>query len=194
MYLAAKDNPFTVQLTTSLPYRLIEGNWDLHLRRLRTFNHRASVVGPRGTGKSTLLKDLANKLLENSCRCFELFLPHEKQFHDEMLREARQLSKQGSVILVDGMERLSLPQRLRLLRCNKIVATSHRPIRFPLFGLPIWIRTTTNLDILRDILSSLEIHPREIIIERAEQLFEKYRGNVREVLRELYDLKASGQI
>lgn len=101
-----------------------------------------------------------------------------------------------TVLLVDGVERLPWSQRLQLIyrtggsaRCAGLVVTLHQPSAWT--RLPIWVRTQPTFALLETLLEELGTAgtvPRDI----AAQLFEKHRGNLREVLRELYDREVNG--
>lgn len=101
-----------------------------------------------------------------------------------------------TVLLVDGLERLPWSQRLRLIygigrptRCAGLVVTLHQPSAWT--RLPIWIRTQPTLELLQTLLEELGTTGR-VPLEIAAQLFEKHRGNLREVLREMYDREVTG--
>jgi hypothetical protein len=66
----ARDNPFAVERVLGIHYRPQDGTWDDLLARLTALDYRAAIVGGHGTGKSTLLDDLAVWLIKRvSSRC-----------------------------------------------------------------------------------------------------------------------------
>jgi hypothetical protein len=74
----------------------------------------------------------------------------------------------------------------RARRARGLVITSHRT------GLlPTLVECETSVPLLRAILDDL--HP-EHVGDSAEDLFTRHRGNVRDALRELYDVCASRHI
>ena len=192
-FLPARKNPFTVQLTTTLPFRFHVGNWNTQIQRLQHLDYRAAIVGPRGTGKSTCLRSLATKLDDVKVKSHLLLLPHDKNRHDRLVDEAVQNGAMGKILLVDGIERLRLRLKWKILRTKRIVATAHRRQFLPPYYLPTWFNTTTCKDLLKHLLNDLGVSD-GVIQAKAYRLFESHRGNIREVLRELYDLKACDAI
>lgn len=100
-----------------------------------------------------------------------------------------------TILLIDGIERLPWSQRFRLLhstarqgRCGGLVVTLHRPCRWT--RLPVWVHTRPTLELLEIILKELGITG-SLPPDFARQLFEKHAGNLREVLREMFDRSSS---
>ena len=61
--VTAANNPFSQQRLERLAYRFPNAQgWESNLASLSLMNHRASIVGARGTGKSTLLRELHLRL------------------------------------------------------------------------------------------------------------------------------------
>jgi hypothetical protein len=189
----ARRNPFAVEHVTKIRFRFEEGNWPSYLKRLEQLNYRAAIVGPRGSGKSTLLNDLQGQIVGDLDMHY-VFLPQDKESHPELLEAALEAAEKGKIILVDGLERISVRQKFRLFRQtyrrNGLIVTSHHTMRYPPFNLPTWVRTKTSELLLDYVLSELKMASPEIRAAGKSSL-SKHRGNLREVLRDLYDRHAA---
>lgn len=188
--MRARDNPFAVQRVLAVRSRLARVTWEELLDRLAALGFRAALVGPHGHGKTTLLEDLAPRLEERGFHLRSVTL----RAGDRRLTAAqeetlfRDLSGRD-LLLVDGAEQLGRLAWLRLRRKSRaaggLVITSHRPGLLPTLHE---CRTTPELlaGIVRDLLG-----PEEGLQPACEDLWRRHRGNVRDALRELYDLWAA---
>ena len=170
-----------------------EGSWECHLAKLQLLSFRAAIVGPQGCGKTTLLEELDQRLpAAFDVTTFHVFLPQEKQLHERMLMEALEASAKDKILLVDGIERLSFFQRRRLYRETRnrtgLVVNVHSKCQ-----LPTWIKCRPSVSLLFSLLGELGLNTPEIG-DAAEIYFRKFRGNVREVFRSLYDDCSAGRI
>jgi hypothetical protein len=175
----ARENPFASWRVERIRYRPQGMGWDQIMARLEELNHRAAIVGPDGSGKTTLLEDLAGRLSGR----FRVRLVVRDNGH-----EAAPLPTAFSadeVLLIDGADRLSWPRwrmlRWRSRRAAGLVVTSHR------HGLlSTLIETGTSMELMRDLVGELtDDMPADL-----ETLFHHHGGNVRDVLRLLYDRRA----
>jgi hypothetical protein len=181
----ARDNPFRVERLLTLRYRLAGHTWDELLGRLAAYDHRAALVGPHGHGKTTLLEELAVRLEGRG------FLLRTATLHegDRRLSAEQEHTLFADLtpcdcLLLDGAEQLSPLSWRRVERRSRaaggLVVTSHRP------GLlPTLLECRTTPELLADLLQQL-------LGEEAgglspEELHARHRGNLRDVLRELYD-------
>ena len=98
------------------------------------------------------------------------------------------LSKRN-VILFDGAEQMSRLEwrrfKRRSMRAGGLVITSHRPGM-----LPTLRECATSPELLHDIIAELLGAESETIRDMAVKLHGKHNGNLREALREMYDLFA----
>lgn len=105
-----------------------------------------------------------------------------------MLR-ARQVDLR-TIILLDGAEQLSRWQWFRLRRQTRqaagLVITDHAPGR-----LPTLLECRTSPELLSEIVSELLGDEARGCFPRAEKLLRDHRGNIRDVLRALYDERAA---
>ena len=185
--MRARDNPFAVQRVLAVRSRLARVTWEELLDRLAAFGFRAALVGPHGHGKTTLLEDLAPRLEDRGFRLRSATL----RTGDRRLTAAQEETLFADLagrdlLLVDGAEQLGRLSWLRLRRKSRaaggLVITSHRAGLLPTLHE---CRTTPELlaGIVRELLGSEA--------EGMEELWQRHRGNVRDALRELYDVWAA---
>lgn len=188
--MIARENPFSVSRVLAVRYRFLEGGWEDLFARLQALEGRGAIVGPEGSGKTTLLEDLATELER-----------HGRSVHFVTLSAGEQSlsSRQQSVVfeavtsrrflLVDGADSLA-PRGWRALlqqgrRAGGFVFTAHAEGLLP----TLW-RTRTSPDLLAETVQALTGAGPEAFGRPAENLFRSHAGNLREALRELYDVCA----
>jgi hypothetical protein len=187
----ARDNPFATDRVLKVRYRLHGITWDALMRKVADMGYRAAIVGPEGSGKTTLLEDLEPRLgaagfsvhllrLDAATRAFP------RAFLDGFLPTL----SQRDIILLDGadlMSRLAWYRfRRRAERAGGLVIASHKA------GLlPTLIACQTTPELLDEILEEILGGGARELRDSSRQLFRKHRGNLRGVLRELYDVCAA---
>jgi MoxR-like ATPase len=60
--MIARENPFRADRVLACRYRPQSVGWDELIDRIQRHRYRAAIIGPEGTGKTTLLEDLAPRL------------------------------------------------------------------------------------------------------------------------------------
>ncbi|MEA2604777.1 MAG: hypothetical protein QOF89_5769 [Acidobacteriota bacterium] len=188
--MRARDNPFAVQRLHGIPYRFMGTSWEELLERLGALRFRAAVVGPHGRGKTTLLEELAQRLAERELRTRTVTL-HEGDRRLSATQRGvlfRSLTPRD-VLFVDGAEQLGrfawLEVRTRSRAAGGLVITSHRP------GLlPTLLECRTTPELLAGIVAELAGPEESQHLPAAGELLARHGGNVRDALRELYDLCA----
>lgn len=148
-------------------------------------HRRVAIVGPHGTGKSTLLAALASRLAADRQPAEVVRL---RRLQDAPL-VLRLLARQAveSTLLVDGWERLGGPLALLIaaiarLRGLRMVVTSHRAN-----GMPVAVRTAGTLPLLTAIVARLPDHGALITGDDLSDAFARHGGNLRDALGDLYD-------
>jgi hypothetical protein len=171
-------------------YRFLEGGWEEFLARLRDLEGRGAIVGPEGSGKTTLLEDLA-ALLERRERSVSLVMlsAKERGLSSRQRRSVLEAATRRSFLLVDGADALA-PGAWRALlreggRAGGFVVTTHAEGLLP----TLW-RTRTSPDLFAKTVQELTGAGPEAFGRPAEDLFRSHAGNLREALRELYDVCA----
>jgi hypothetical protein len=194
--MRACDNPFRVQRLAGLAYRLEGTTWEALLARWDALGRRAALVGPEGRGKSTLLAELGERLVERNgvrLRAVTLRRGERRLANAERARlvdglEARDL------LLVDGAQELAAGEWWRLREASRaaggLLVTSHRA------GLlPTLHECRTTPELLGDLLGELlQEQPRDEAIAKvaaAGTLFARHRGNLRDALLAAYDACAA---
>ncbi len=192
--MKARDNPFGVDCVHRIRYRPFDTTFEEILARLDKLNYRAAIVGPEGSGKTTLLEDLQVALEQRGFRTRMVFANDTRPFTDAACRRLLSELPPGEIILLDGADAIG-PASWRLLRHRTIqharglVITSHRRGRFPTL---IDCRTTPAL--LREIVSDLVAPSHDIPRGLLDRLYNEHQGNIRDCLRELYDLLAADRV
>lgn len=183
--MTAADNPFRTARLEALAYRPAV---DLVERALVL--RRSAIVGPMGTGKTTLLGELARGL---RARGFEVVSAVVRR--DEEGRPVRPSLPPAPgdrhAVLIDGLDLLPPWSRAAWwLRCRRavVVLAGHRPL-----GCPVLHRTDADPGVLASLVAELagsSAPPSPWLAERLEAR----GGNVREVLFELYDRASRGAV
>jgi len=160
------------------------------LARLAAFGHRAALVGPHGHGKTTLLEDLAARLEGRGFRLRAVTL-HEgdRRLTTDQERNFLADLTPRDCLLLDGAEQLSPRSWRRLEQGSRaaggLVVTSHRA------GLlPTLLECRTTPELLAGLIQELLGPDANGSRPTAEDLYARHRGNLRDALRELYDLWA----
>jgi hypothetical protein len=187
--MRARDNPFAADRVQSIRYELPEGQADGLLARLERLRYRAAIVGPHGTGKTTLMEDLETPLARLGFRVRHIRLDTEhRRFSRADLSQLSATLGARDLVCLDGAEQLDwarwLMFRWRTRRAGGVLITSHRP------GLlPTLIECTTSKELLDRIVSRLA--PPTGDVRTPKDLFARHHGNLRDALRELYDVHAA---
>ena len=169
-------------------YRFLEGGWEEFLARLRDLEGRGAIVGPEGSGKTTLLEDLA-AVLERRGRSVSLVMlsAGEQGLSSRQRRSVLEAATSRSFLLVDGADALA-PRAWRALlreRGGGFVVTTHTEGLLP----TLW-RTRTSPELFANTVQELTGAGPEAFGRPVEDLFRSHADNLREALRELYDVCA----
>ena len=72
--ITAKNNPFATDRVLQIRYTPQTCTWDELLARLEAMHYRAAIIGADGTGKTTLIEDIARRLAEQGLSCRSIFV------------------------------------------------------------------------------------------------------------------------
>ena len=158
------------------------------MHRLQENHFRGALVGPKGTGKTTLLLELQGKLEEMGFKTCRLFLNRDKRkLSKNEVRELKQAVNQGAIILLDGFEQMNLLNHAKFVQRVKhakgLIVTVHKPIK-----LPTILRTATSFKTFKQMVSELQNDSRQFEADQLKALYDTHQGNIRLAFRSLYDL------
>lgn len=190
--LRARDNPFRVERVHTFRFRPLGLGWDEILDRLHGMQFRGAVVGPEGSGKSTFLEDLRNRL--NAAGHTTLWLQLRRDTRRQartLVREMLARSTPQDLLLIDGAEQIGpLTWRRLALRTRHqagLIITVHQPGR-----LPSLLECATSLPLLVAMVCELAPEYLDLLTPSLPRLFAQHEGNLRLCIREIYDWLASG--
>ncbi|MDO5554778.1 MAG: hypothetical protein Q4G68_13550 [Planctomycetia bacterium] len=152
---------------------------------------RAQLVGPHGSGKSTLMQELRRILTERGTRILSLELHDGTRCLDceTLQRMDTFLASGGGCIFLDGFEQLAYIQRLhfrtwcRAAGVGYLIST-HRAA----LGIPVLFRTVPSFRITRRVVDYLlDDSCFSVSEDGLVALFRRHQGNIRNVLFDLYD-------
>jgi hypothetical protein len=194
---AARHNPFRVERLHSLRYRSPLTDWPTIMRQLEAQRYVGAVVGPHGTGKTTLFLELRDRLTADGWRVAHLRLNVDAMrgaLHGALAQMHAADSR--TIVMLDGADLLGtlgwwrVKHRWRRSGAGGLLITSHRT------GLlPTLVRTAPTLPLMHELVDEL-VGPAagESLRPRVATLYEQHQGNMRDVLRSLYDGVAQGQL
>ncbi len=174
--MRAHENPFRNSRAQGLRFR---GPLPLDqlVARLAALGYRGTIVGPEGTGKTILLRELEAELAASGLGTKLL------RFDDPALLHG---VNQETVLMVDGAEKLLWPVHAFLaLTTARLVVTSHGRRE----GLPVLLQCGADPELMVELVIELA-GADAALLARARQLFDDKRGNVRAVLSALFDVFA----
>ncbi len=185
--LKAKDNPFSVDRVSRVRFRFSSGDLEEFLQILEKMGNRGALVGGRGFGKTTLLEDLVEPLVERNFKV--LFLQVTSENAVISMKTWKNLAIVGSkdFILLDGAEQLNYFEwylfRFLTRSAGGIVITSHVPGLLPTLK---FCRTSPELleNIVADLIGPISPEMKSAI----PVIFWRRGGNIREALMDLYDI------
>jgi hypothetical protein len=195
--MKARDNPFRVaRVLSAIRYEIpVGGDHEMRsgavslLPRLEALRYRAAIVGPHGSGKTTLLEDLAGVLAERGFHIMHVRLDTDDPRLPRAWRASARHLDTADIVCLDGAEQLGpiawLRFRWQARRAGGLIVTTHTHGR-----LATLIECTTSVSLLHCIIQRLA--PDEpASAPTAAELFARHRGNLRDALRELYDVYAA---
>jgi hypothetical protein len=174
--MRANENPFRISRAEGLAFRGALSTDEL-LARLAALRYRGAIVGPEGSGKSTLLRELEAAL------SIAGFGTRFHRFDDPAL--LRPVDR-GTILMIDGAEKLPwIVHVILALTTPQLIVTAHGRREI----LPVLLECAVTPELAEAL--GIELAGRDAaLLAQTRQLFEKKRGNVRQVFSALYDLLA----
>lgn len=186
-----QPNPFSTRFVRpgAIPFHFNESETAEQLVEKLKQNHwRGEIIGPHGTGKSTLLENL-KPFIEHAGRgLIHLKLTAEKPSLNVSELFGGAWNAQ-TLVIIDGYEQLRFLARFvlavrRLFSGAGMLITAHRSMGFP----PLY-ETRASEPIFNDLVELLMREANSTITRtEAAQALQASRGNVRDALFRLYDL------
>lgn len=155
---------------------------------LQQQNWRGSIIGPHGSGKSSLLAALLPAFESRGRRIVQQQLQNGQRQLDWTPLKWREWAN-DTLVIIDGYEQLSLWQRTLLsLRCwqrgTGLLVTAHQPVR-----LPLLFATKPSLELALGIVQRvLPASDDRITPADVAEAYARRQGNLREMLLSLYDV------
>jgi hypothetical protein len=184
-------NPFATRYVRpgAIPFFFPQSVDAAHLvARLREFGWRGAIIGPHGSGKSTLVESLRPELRRAGRRIVSVCLHDGERSLPRELLDSRPWDLE-TILVIDGYEQLNAWNRWRLeRRCRRdgcgLLVTAHRRAR-----LPELCRTVVDRDLLDRLVERLLGDDRTLILSAdVRRAHGRHGENVREALFALYDL------
>lgn len=180
------ENPFRVARLDALRYVESDLAVDETLAKLERHGMRGALVGPHGTGKSTLLRELGDRLLGWGLSPMPLFMnADERGTLPRSWRSAVRTAGHGDALLLDGYDLLPYWARAKVLYASRgasaVIVTTHRRCAFRTIA-----RTQSSPALLRKLVTELTDEDAADRVD-CEALWQQHTGNLRDALRELYD-------
>lgn len=165
------------------------------VERLEHSRWRGQIIGPHGSGKSTLIAALLPHLQDQAAITFGAFQGGRERWSHwkstglcSAARHSRRAGAPRRIVVIDGFEQLSpIARAIWKLRCRVVrqglIVTAHRSV-----GLPDLWRTSVSADLAHEIVGRIAgacaeaISPGEI-----DAALHAAGGNMRDALFALYD-------
>ena len=186
-------NPFATRHVRpgAVPFLFPPGaSIDALLDRLERHHGWGQIIGPHGTGKSTLLAGLLEGLARRGRRTLVAELHDGHRRLPEAVWRALAPGGGGLQVVIDGYEQLGFWTRRRLkAACRRdghgLLVTAHRSV-----GLPDLYRTHVAPDCARRVLEHLLAGEGRPLVDDDDlaACLTARGGNLREALFDLYDL------
>lgn len=184
--MKAKDNPYRVERIHSLPFLFTDQDFAQFYQVVKDHNFRGAIVGPHGSGKTTLVENLIKEFQSRRIPVTHCRLQDDgKSANESRLRKWIDQASFSSILILDSAGLLGWWRWRSLFKESAkykgLIITTHHPGR-----LITLIKTKPTFETLLSVIAHLElIDPpsKSYLID----LFKKHRGNIRECLRELYD-------
>ena len=183
----AHQNPFRTSWIDALPFHFEQQNLSQVWGRFHSLRWRGVLVGPHGSGKTTLRETLERRLRAEGWNVHQIILTDTETPTWSLLHGHIQSCDPKTIVSLDGLDRLGSFLWWRLQRatqhCGGLLATSHVTGR-----LPLLYQHATSPELLKHLVCLLLTDQATMPDHEYQRLFDRHHGNIRNCLRELYDI------
>ena len=176
------DNPFASRRIDDLSFRFAHLDWAELLDALALNNGRGAIVGPHGSGKTTLAETLARRVGGDIVK-IHLGTDTRRPL-TSTIRSLPPIVEPRHTIVLDGAEQLRPVAWWRTWRqlrpAGTVVITSHKPGRLPMIH-----ECRTSSALLTELATELDPTVAETV--DLDELFRRHDGDIRLCFHELYD-------
>ena len=184
--LPAHENPFRASCIDALPFHFEQQHLSQVWERFRSHHWRGVLVGPHGSGKTTLRETLEHRLRAEGWSVHQIILSDTETPTWSLLHGHIQTCSPKTIVSLDGLDRLGPFLWWRLQRatphCGGLLATSHVTGR-----LPVLHQHTPSPGLLQHLVGLLISDQMTRADIDYQALFVRHQGNIRNCFRELYD-------
>lgn len=179
-----RDNPFRSEQIDALSYRPQSDTLDTVWQRLVEAKYRGAILGPHGHGKSTLMRQLQQRLDASHGRPVRFV---QVMAGGTNVKEvAAHVSEEEGLLLIDGYDLMPWTLRWLARQREQVLVTSHERV-----WLPTLTRCATSPALLSALIHELSPAWAEALGEAGvAALYGQHDGNLRDALRALYDRAA----
>jgi hypothetical protein len=162
---------------------------------------QAQIIGPHGSGKSTLVQALHEHCSQMGWQVRKLVLDgrcdSSKRHWGDLLAALTAGMTTNALCVIDGFELLPWWRRRQVIRdCRRddqrLLITAHDEM-----GLPTLYRTCVDLRLAKRVVELIlqrESSPAVVPEDQVRELLDQHRGNLRELLFALYDEYERGRL
>lgn len=185
--MRARDNPFRVDRQHALAFRFRETSADQLIEQFARLQWRGAIIGPHGSGKTTLQQLLAESLEQQGWRIHSLRLPEMSAAERSVqVRSWLESAPPEALLILDGAEQISRRQ----WREVEAFSGSHRGLLITAHQaglLPTLYECRSDELLLEDLVREL-VGPTAVPSEESlQRLLEECDGNIRDCFRRLYE-------
>ncbi len=185
--IPAHENPFRASRIDALPFHFEQQHLSQVWERFHSHRWRGVLVGPHGSGKTTLRETLERRLRAEGWSVHQIILTDTITPTWSLLHGHIQSCGAKTIVSLDGLDRLGPFLWWRFQRatphCGGLLATSHVTGR-----LPLLYQHTTSPTLLKHLIGLLLTDQATLPDHEYQRLFDRHHGNIRNCLRELYDI------
>ncbi|MGH1441315.1 MAG: hypothetical protein ACRBBR_14460 [Cellvibrionaceae bacterium] len=182
------QNPFRSSALRQLRYCIDADELSALLNKIKGLNYRACIKGPHGTGKSTLLEDIAKALKQAGHSIHWHYINRQMSNTEKKAVLSSIINSKGeSIHFLDGGEALGFISWNWLIQTSArkqipLLATTHYPCL-----LPVLFTTQRDINLMLTLSKQLAAGEwNDALKQTAIKAYNSHSGNVREVFGDCY--------